>query len=288
MHNGGFIKISKKCTALNQYPVPSTQYLVPRINTFALMREVLPHDHILPQKESRLSKKHQVAEMFNCIAARYDFMNRLLSVGIDTVWRKKAIRKLKKDDPKVILDVACGTADMSILACKMLNPDKLIGIDLSREMLHVGRQKIVKEQLTAKIELQEGDSEAIKFSNYTFDAVTVAFGVRNFENLDSGLKEIYRVLKPGAQLIVLEFSKPKNTAFRKLYNLYMGIIAPEMAGWFSKNKKAYQYLNDSAKAFPDRQQFVEILERIGFTDTECKPLSLGICCIYCGRKPGSH
>lgn len=252
------------------------------------MSESLPHDHILPQKTSRLSKKHQVAEMFNCIAERYDFMNRFLSCGIDTIWRKKAISKLKNDDPKVILDVACGTGDMAILACKMLNPSRITGIDLSGEMLRVGRQKIVKEQLTSKIELLEGDSEAIKFSNNTFDAVTVAFGVRNFENLETGLREIYRVLKPGAQLVVLEFSKPKNTAFRKLYNLYMGIIAPEMAGWFSKNKKAYQYLNDSAKAFPDRQHFVEILERIGFSDIECKPLSLGICCIYCGRKAGNH
>ena len=154
------------------------------------MHEAHPHDHILPQKDSRLSKKQQVAEMFNCIAERYDFMNRFLSVGIDKGWRKKAIRELKQDDPRVILDVACGTADMCILACKMLNPDKLIGIDLSQEMLHVGRQKIVKEQLTTKIELQEGDSETINFSNNTFDAVTVAFGVRNFENLETGLEEI--------------------------------------------------------------------------------------------------
>lgn len=244
-----------------------------------------PHDHILPQGNAGLGKKQRVAEMFNKVARRYDFLNRFLSAGIDKSWRRKAISMLKKDDPKMILDVAAGTADMSILMAKKLRPEKIIGIDISEEMLKIGTEKVEKEGLKEKIELQVGDSETINFSKNTFDAVTVAFGVRNFENLEMGLKEMFRVLKPGAQLVVLEFSKPENTAFRKLYNLYMGIIAPEMAQLFSKNKRAYQYLNESAKAFPDRQHFVEILNSIGFSDTDYKSLSLGICCIYCGRKP---
>jgi demethylmenaquinone methyltransferase / 2-methoxy-6-polyprenyl-1,4-benzoquinol methylase len=249
------------------------------------MSTSLPHDHILPVKESQKGKKQQVAEMFNRIACRYDFMNRFLSGGIDRGWRKKAVKKLKNDSPRMILDVACGTADMAIMACKILEPEKIIGIDISEEMLKIGNEKIEKEGLKGKIELQSGDSETINFSKNTFDAITVAFGVRNFEHLEDGLKEMFRVLKPGAQLIVLEFSKPKNTAFRGLYNVYMGFVAPEMARLFSKDKKAYQYLNETAKAFPDRQQFVEILDSVGFINTEYKSLSLGICCIYCGRKP---
>ena len=252
------------------------------------MATSLPHDHILPHNESPLGKKEQVAEMFNCIAARYDFMNRFLSAGIDRGWRKKAIKKLKKDDPKQILDVACGTGDMALIACKLLNPERIIGIDISEQMLLVGKEKVEKEGFNSIVELQKGDSETINYSNNTFDAITVAFGVRNFENLESGLREIHRVLKPGSQLVVLEFSRPKNSVIRKLYSLYMGVVAPEMAKWFSNNKKAYQYLNDSAKVFPDREHFVDILNSIGFCDTECKPLSLGICCIYCGRKPGSR
>lgn len=223
--------------------------------------------------------------MFDDIAPRYDFMNRFLSLGIDVSWRKKAIRQFANDQPRVILDVATGTGDMAIRACKMLKPDKVVGIDISEKMLEVGKQKVENEGFAEKITLQKGDSETINFAENTFDAVMVAFGVRNFGNLQKGMSEIKRVMKPGARLVVLEFSKPNIPGVRSLYNLYMGVIAPQIARWFKTNKQAYKYLNESAKAFPDRQRFVDILNDVGFSDTFFKPLSLGICCIYVGRKP---
>jgi ubiquinone/menaquinone biosynthesis methyltransferases len=248
------------------------------------MPETLPHDHITPYKTAAGSKKEQVADMFNRIAGRYDFMNHFLSARTDIGWRKKAIRLLKKDNPRHILDIASGTGDMAIMACKMLNPDQVTGIDISTNMLEIGRKKVEKEGLTGKIQLQLGDSETINFRENTFDAGTVAFGIRNFENLEQGLTEILRVLKPGAQLIILEFSKPRQP-IRSFYNFYMGVIAPLMARWFRQNKEAYEYLCESANAFPDRQKLVDILNKIGYSDTRYKSLSLGICCIYSGRKP---
>jgi len=223
--------------------------------------------------------------MFNRIAGRYDAMNRLLSAGTDIGWRKKAIRRLKKDDPKVILDIATGTADMAIMACKLLKPQKIVGLDISQQMLEEGKKKVDKEELVDKIELLRGDSEAISFSENTFDAVMAAFGVRNFENLEKGLSEMLRVLKPGGQIVILEFSKPKQTAVRGLYNAYMKIVAPQVARWLKQNKEAYQYLTASANAFPERQHFIDILNKLGYCDTGYKSLSLGICCIYSGRKP---
>jgi demethylmenaquinone methyltransferase/2-methoxy-6-polyprenyl-1,4-benzoquinol methylase len=248
------------------------------------MTESLPHDSIKPYDDSGKAKKEQVAEMFDSIAGRYDLLNRMLSAGIDLSWRKKAIRQLKKDNPRTILDVATGTADMAILEARLLNPQKIVGIDISGQMLELGRKKVEKEGVSALIELQLADSEAINFPDNSFEAVTVAFGVRNFEHLEKGLKEMLRVMKPGGKLVVLEFSRPRIKFFRSLYNLYLGIIAPEVARWFSRNKKAYQYLNQSAKLFPERQDFINILKRVGYSDTYYKPLSAGICCIYCGRK----
>jgi len=242
------------------------------------------HDKIKPFSDKG-SKKEQIGEMFDCIASRYDFMNRFLSAGIDQSWRRKAIRKFMKDHPQVMLDVATGTGDMAIMASKMLRPQKIIGIDISGKMLEIGRKKVEKEELGTNIELQSGDGETINFPKNSFDGVMVAFGVRNFENLESGLKEILRVLKPGAQLVVLEFSKPRIPGIRSFFNVYTGIVAPQLAKWFNQSKKAYQYLNASAKAFPDRQQFEDILKQTGYSGTEWKQLSLGICCIYCGRKP---
>ncbi len=249
------------------------------------MSNPLPHDHIIPFKDSEKPKKEQVAEMFDHIADRYDFMNRFLSARTDIGWRKKAIRILKQDKPQLILDIATGTGDMALMAYKLLKPAKIVGIDISAQMLEVGRKKIEKEGLGDKIELQGGDSETINFAENTFDAVMAAFGVRNFENLEKGLTEMLRVLKPGGQLVILEFSKPKRKAVRGLYNLYMGIVAPQVARWFRQNKEAYQYLNESSNAFPDRQLLVDILNKIGYSDTRFKSLSLGICCIYTGRKP---
>lgn len=223
--------------------------------------------------------------MFDQIAGRYDTMNRVLSARTDLGWRKKAIKELSKDNPKKILDIATGTADMAIMASRLLNPEKVLGIDISQQMLEEGRKKVEKEQLGDTIELLTGDSEAINFSDNTFDAVMAAFGVRNFENLEKGLMEMLRVTRPGGKIVILEFSKPKQTAVRGLYNLYMKIAAPQLVRWFKQNKQAYQYLNASANAFPERQHFIDILNKLGYCDTGYKSLSLGICCIYTGRKP---
>jgi demethylmenaquinone methyltransferase/2-methoxy-6-polyprenyl-1,4-benzoquinol methylase len=242
------------------------------------------HDKIVPYNESERSKKDQVAAMFNDIAPRYDFLNRFLSAGIDVSWRRKALNELKSLHPKTMLDVATGTGDVAIMAAKMLQPEKIIGIDISEGMLGLGKKKLLNLGLTQQIELQTGDSEAINFPDASFDAVTVAFGVRNFEHLEKGLGEIRRVLKPGGKLVVLEFSKPKIAGIQQLYNLYMGIVAPGMGKLFSKNKKAYQYLNDSVQHFPEGKAFVEIMNKVGYTENTCKRLSFGICSIYCGVK----
>lgn len=243
-----------------------------------------PHDSIKPFSQGG-AKKKQVSEMFDAIAGKYDFMNRFLSMGIDRGWRKKAVKELREDKPQYILDVATGTADMAIKAAKMMQPHIIIGIDISEKMLAIGRTKVAAAQLKTNIELLSGDSETINFADNTFDAVMVAFGVRNFENLQLGLREILRVMKPGAKLVVLEFGKPKAGLIKTVYHWYMGRVTPAIAKLFHQNKKAYKYLNQSSQAFPDRQQFVDILKDIGFSDTFFKPLTLGICCIYCGRKP---
>ncbi|MEZ5035150.1 MAG: bifunctional demethylmenaquinone methyltransferase/2-methoxy-6-polyprenyl-1,4-benzoquinol methylase UbiE [Chitinophagaceae bacterium] len=249
------------------------------------MSKPLPHDHIVPFKDSAKGKKEQMAEMFNRIAPKYDATNRTLSARTDIGWRKKAIRLLQKEAPQNILDVATGTADMAILTHKILHPEKITGIDISEEMLAVGRKKLEKEGLSEKIQLFQSDAETINFASNTFDAVMVAFGVRNFENLEKGLQEMYRVLQPGGRLIVLEFSKPRRSIVKHLYRFYMNMVAPRVARWYKKNKEAYQYLNHSSIAFPDRQAFTDILNKTGYTETEYQPLSLGICCIYSGKKP---
>lgn len=247
------------------------------------MNNQLPHDNIVPYKDSPLHKKQQVAQMFDRIAFRYDLVNRFLSGGIDMHWRKKAIRELKPVQPRQVLDVATGTGDIAILVQKLLQPDKVTGIDISEGMLELGRKKIAKLMLNDRIELLKGDSEAINFPDASFDAVTVAFGVRNFENLRNGLQEMLRVLKPGGKLMVLEFSKPEK-AFQGFYNLYMKVIAPGIGNLLSHNREAYQYLNDSVKAFPEGNDFLHILNEVGYTNTYLKTLSLGICTIYCGVK----
>lgn len=248
------------------------------------MANTLPHDNVIPFRDSDKSKKEQVAEMFDSIAPRYDLMNRFLSARIDVSWRKKAIRLLGKDKPAHILDIATGTGDMAIMAAKLINPQKITGIDISGKMLEFGRKKVEKEGLGDKIQLHLGDSETINFADNTFDGGMVAFGVRNFEHLEKGLSEIMRVLKPGAQLVILEFSKPRQPV-RSLYNFYMNVLAPQVARLFRQNKKAYQYLKESADAFPERDELVGILNKTGYSDTRFQSLSLGICCIYTGRKP---
>jgi len=242
------------------------------------------HDTVVPYKDSDHSKKEQVAAMFDDIAFKYDFLNRFLSAGIDIRWRKKAIKQLTSLDPKKILDVATGTGDVAIMSAGILHPEKIIGIDISDGMLEVGRKKIEKAGLQQIIELLNGDSETINFDEHSFDAVTVAFGVRNFQNLEKGLSEIRRVLKPGGKLVVLEFSKPKMPGVKSIYDLYMKVITPNLGKLFSKNRNAYKYLDESIQKFPEGKNFTQILDNLGFTNTYCKPLSLGICSIYCGTK----
>ena len=242
------------------------------------------HDTVVPYKRSGLSKKEQVATMFDDIAFKYDFLNHFLSGGIDRGWRKKAILQLSSLQPKTILDVATGTADMAIIESALLNPDKITGIDISEGMLEIGRKKIAKLGLSNNIELINGDSETINFADNSFDAVTVAFGVRNFEDLEKGLSEIKRVLKPGGKLVVLECTKPKTPGIKQLYYLYMNWITPAIGKLFSKNRNAYSYLNESIKKFPEGKNFTTILNNLGYTNTYCKPLTLGTCSIYCGEK----
>jgi demethylmenaquinone methyltransferase/2-methoxy-6-polyprenyl-1,4-benzoquinol methylase len=242
------------------------------------------HDKVVPYQGSAQGKKDQVAEMFDDIAPRYDFLNRFLSAGIDVSWRKKALAELKHLNPQTLLDVATGTADVAIMAARILNPSRIVGIDISNGMLDLGRKKLLKEGLDQQITLQTGDSEAINFPEASFDAVTVAFGVRNFANLEKGLAEIFRVLKPGGKLVVLEFSKPKIIGIQQFYNLYMGIVAPGVGSIFSKNRDAYQYLHDSVQKFPEGKAFTDILNKTGFKENTCKRLSLGICSIYTGIK----
>ena len=229
-------------------------------------------------------KKSQVSRMFNKIAPYYDFLNHFLSLGIDTIWRKKAIDQLTELDPKYILDVATGTADLALEAKKRLQPEKIIGVDISIDMLDVGRKKIDKRGFEKVIELQEGDSENLSFENNTFDAITVAFGVRNFANLEKGLAEMHRVLKEDGKIVILEFSKPRIFPFKQLFNLYFKYLLPFIGKFTSKDPKAYKYLYDSVQVFPDGANFVSILEKIGFKSIQCISLSLGICSIYTGFK----
>jgi demethylmenaquinone methyltransferase / 2-methoxy-6-polyprenyl-1,4-benzoquinol methylase len=242
------------------------------------------HDSVLPNKQSTVGKKEQVASMFDDVAKRYDFLNRFLSLGIDITWRKKAIAFLKPIQPKVVLDVATGTADVALMTHKILAPEQIVGIDISDGMLDIGRKKINAEGLDAQIQLYNGDSADIAFDSNSFDAATVSFGVRNFEFLEKGLSEILRVVKPNGRLVILEFSKPKNVFVKTFYNFYMKVISPNIAKLFSKNKEAYQYLDESIQKFPEGKDFVAVMEKVGFRNTIYKPLTFGICSIYCGTK----
>ncbi len=230
------------------------------------------------------SKKEQVSKMFDSIAKRYDFLNHFLSLGVDKWWRKKMIDELDSLKPGRILDVATGTADVAIATVKRFPVQKIIGVDVSPQMLAFGRKKIQAEGMEQTIELQDGESENLQFENNIFDAVTVAYGVRNFERLDKGLSEMYRVLKPSGKLVVLEFSKPTMFPLKQAFNFYFQHILPVVGKLTSKDPKAYEYLYQSVQAFPNGAAFVKILATTGFKSIQCKPLSFGICSIYTGIK----
>lgn len=229
------------------------------------------------------SKKEQVADMFDNIAPKYDLLNHVLSMGIDILWRKKAVRLLKAQNPKKILDIATGTGDFAI-ECLALNPDKIIGVDISREMVAVGNKKVAKKGVSDKIELTYGDSENLQFDTDHFDAMTVGFGVRNYENLEKGLAEMLRVLKPGGQLAIIEFSKPEAFPVKQLYNFYFSSILPLIGKMVSKDNRAYTYLPESVEAFPYGEKFEAIMKKVGYNEVKTIPLTLGIASIYLAKK----
>lgn len=238
---------------------------------------------VVPYKQETGSKKEQVAQMFNKISKRYDFLNHFLSLGIDVLWRKKAIKMLAPHKPNSILDIATGTGDFALEALK-LNPEKIVGVDISNGMLKIGRQKIMEKGLEDRIELKYGDSEKLEFPDNKFDAVIVSFGVRNFENLSEGLKEMYRVLKPQGTALILEFSKPQKFPLKQLYGWYFNNILPGVGRMISKDKSAYRYLPESVEHFPSGKGFLQELELAGFKRCLCKTLTFGISSVYLARK----
>ncbi len=238
---------------------------------------------VKPYKNSELGKKEQVAKMFDTISKEYDSLNRIISFGIDVKWRKKVVKIVGDTNPDSVLDIATGTGDLAINLTKT-NASKIVGLDISEGMLNVGREKIKKLQLNKTIEMVLADSEKIPFEDNSFDAITVAFGVRNFENLEKGLSEIYRVLKTGGTFVVLETSIPTKTPYKQGYNFYSKNILPVIGKLFSKDKSAYKYLSDSAAAFPYGEAFNNILQKIGFISIENKPQTFGVASIYIAKK----
>jgi demethylmenaquinone methyltransferase/2-methoxy-6-polyprenyl-1,4-benzoquinol methylase len=235
-------------------------------------------EKINPYKESKLGKKEQVAQMFDTISENYDGLNRVISLGIDVKWRKKVVKIVRKNNPKQILDIATGTGDLALMMAA-LKPDKIIGLDISEGMLSVGKQKIAKANLSEKIDMIVGDSEEMPF-----DDATVSFGVRNFANLNKGITEIARVLKPTGVLVILETSNPTKFPFKQGYKLYTNLFLPIVGKLFSKDKVAYSYLSESANSFPYGKEFNNILQKNGFKHTEDTPVTFGVATIYTARK----
>ena len=221
--------------------------------------------------------------MFDGIAGHYDFLNHFLSAGIDIIWRKKAIKKIEDSAPKFILDIATGTADLAIEASNIPSVN-ITGLDLSEKMLEIGKEKIKKRNLQKTIQLQKGDAENLPFKDNSFDVVMVAFGVRNFENLNKGLSEMNRVLKPNGKLMILEFSKPTKFPIKQVYNLYFNRILPGLGKLVSNHNSAYRYLPDTVARFPDGNKFLDILHHTGYKNCNHSPLTMGIATIYTGNK----
>ncbi len=241
-------------------------------------------ENVTPYKDQQVTKKEQVATMFNNISKTYDFLNHFMSLGIDIVWRKMAIKELLKDKPQTILDVATGTGDFAFEALEILKPKKIVGVDISEGMLAIAKEKIIKRKKSDVFEVKLGDSEKLLFENDSFDAITVAYGVRNFENLEKGIADMLRVLKPGGKAVILEFSKPKVFPVKQLYNFYFQHVTPTIGKVFSKDASAYSYLPESVNAFPDGKSFTALMDKVGYKDTKCRPLAFGICSIYTGIK----
>lgn len=238
---------------------------------------------VKPYGSEDRTKKEEVAEMFNNISGRYDFLNHFLSLGIDKLWRKKAVHELKQLQPKRILDIATGTGDFALELLK-LKPEQVIGLDISSGMLEVGRVKMKKRKVDNVIQMVLGDSESIPYADGHFDALTVAFGVRNFENLEKGLSEMLRVLRPGGKAVILEFSKPKRFPVKHVFGFYSKYIIPFLGKSISKDEKAYAYLPESVAAFPEGTDFIEILNEVGYQQATATTVSGGIATIYTGIK----
>jgi len=239
---------------------------------------------VKPNQNNPETKKKQVTQMFNGISRSYDLLNRVITFGVDVIWRKRVVRLIQKNKHQVLLDIATGTGDL-VLALSKLKTKKIIGLDISPGMLEIGKQKVKAQGLDRRIEMQLGDSEALSFENDTFDGVTIAFGVRNFEHLDLGLQEIRRVLKPQGALVILETAVPQNPILKSLYFLYTQKVMPFIGKLFSKNRTAYLYLSDSAAAFPCGKAFNNILKKNGFIAVEDFPQTLGVASIYFAKKP---
>jgi len=242
----------------------------------------LKHDTIRPYGHTNATKREEVEHMFDNIAHRYDFLNHLLSAGIDHTWRKKAVDYIGQIQPRIIADLATGTGDFAMESAR-LHPTKIIGIDISEEMMHYGRIK-AKNKGYSNIEFVKGDSEKLNFTSDYFDAMTVGFGVRNYQNLEQGLSEMYRVLKPSGRLVILEVSIPNNVFMKFIFNIYFNYFCPFIGRIFSKDVRAYTYLNESVNAFPSGNDFTKILDKVGFKKTIWKPLTFGICAMYTCEK----
>jgi demethylmenaquinone methyltransferase/2-methoxy-6-polyprenyl-1,4-benzoquinol methylase len=225
-----------------------------------------------------------VRSLFDRIAPRYDFLNHFLSSGFDVLWRKRAIRTLRDHHPRQILDVATGTADLAIEATS-LRPEKIVGVDISTEMIRLGEEKIARSRLQSLITLERGSAEELPFPDGSFDAVMVAFGIRNFTNLEAGLAQMYRVLRPGGISMMLEFSRPRRTPLKQVYGFYFRRVLPVIGGLVSLNREAYDYLPKTVAQFPDGEELLAVLASIGYTRTRQQPLSGGIVTIYTGLKP---